>query len=55
LSKYKARFDKAMLAVLRQNDATAILKPWVVHDLRRTVGISGWIGSDYAPAGRRLS
>src|SRR5262245_8367969 len=35
-SKYKTSLDKAMLAELRKADSRATLKPWVVHDLRRT-------------------
>jgi len=36
-SKAKVRIDRAMLAYLRQNDPKATLKPWVFHDLRRTL------------------
>ena len=36
-SKFKKRFDEAVLAELRQQDPTAApLKNWVLHDLRRT-------------------
>jgi integrase len=33
----KAKIDALMLAKLRERDPGAELKPWVVHDLRRTV------------------
>lgn len=35
-SKFKAAFDKVMLAELRKADKKAKLPGWVVHDLRRT-------------------
>jgi integrase len=35
-SKFKRRFDKQMLADLRKDDGKAALRPWIVHDLRRT-------------------
>jgi integrase len=35
-NKAKARLDKEMLAILREANPTAVLEPFVIHDLRRT-------------------
>lgn len=35
-SKSKARLDAEMLRIMREDDPKAVLKPWRIHDLRRT-------------------
>ena len=36
-SKAKVKFDEAMLAALREDDPSAKLPPFVIHDIRRSV------------------
>ena len=47
-SKGKRALDAAMLEVARKEDAGAMIKPWRLHDLRRTA-VTGMVEIDVAP------
>jgi integrase len=47
-SKGKRKLDESMLEAAREEDADATIKPWTLHDLRRTA-VTGMVELDIAP------